>query len=251
MQFLSDLWTIQKWARTQTTFRLYSSSVLLVYDARRLKPVLQYQSKSLSSSSSKLTASCNTGSGPLTGTGTSSTSSSPIGGPSSSPGTPTTGGDIEPLQHYFKIQRSHSAFNNYEEVSYANVTHSFSVVIETIKDSNSSWFYGSTRFETPCVHPLRISDNSPHYVKSAVFICFLIHLLLCTVDTTPDSRVSATRHFQVSQLSAVLYSAALLTAAIRISSSRETSLSHVFRDNNFKHILKNHYLIQHCVYRPN
>ncbi|XP_029717201.2 inositol polyphosphate multikinase isoform X2 [Aedes albopictus] len=115
MQFLSDLWTIQKWARTQTTFRLYSSSVLLVYDARRLKPVLQYQSKSLSSSSSKLTASCNTGSGPLTGTGTSSTSSSPIGGPSSSPGTPTTGGDIEPLQHYFKIQRSHSAFNNYEE----------------------------------------------------------------------------------------------------------------------------------------
>ncbi|XP_001655995.2 inositol polyphosphate multikinase isoform X1 [Aedes aegypti] len=112
MQFLSDLWTIQKWARTQTSFRLYSSSVLLVYDARRLKPVLQYQSKSLSSSSSKLT-SCNTSSGP-TGTGTSSTTSSPLGGPSSTPGTPTSG-EIEPLQHYFKIQRSHSAFNNYEE----------------------------------------------------------------------------------------------------------------------------------------
>ncbi|XP_062558675.1 inositol polyphosphate multikinase [Armigeres subalbatus] len=112
MQFLSDLWTIQKWARTQTTFRLYASSVLLVYDARRLKPVLQYQSKSLSSSSSKLT-SCNTSTCP-TGTDTSSTGSSPLGGPSSTPETPT-GGEIEPLQHYFKIQRSHSAFNNYEE----------------------------------------------------------------------------------------------------------------------------------------
>ncbi|XP_065091866.1 inositol polyphosphate multikinase-like isoform X1 [Ochlerotatus camptorhynchus] len=108
MQFLSDLWIIQKWARTQTTFRLYSSSVLLVYDARRLKPVLQYQSKSLSSSISKLT-SCNTSTSP---TGTASSS---VIGPSSSPGTPTGGGDIEPLQHYFKIQRSHSAFNNYEE----------------------------------------------------------------------------------------------------------------------------------------
>lgn len=112
MQFLSDLWTIQKWARTQTTFRLYSSSVLLVYDARRLKPVLQHQSKSLSSSSSMLT-SCNISAGPTPGT--SSATSSPVSAPSSSPGTPTGSKDIEPLQHYFKIQRSHSAFNNYEE----------------------------------------------------------------------------------------------------------------------------------------
>lgn len=113
MQFLSDLWIIQKWARTQTTFRLYSSSVLLVYDARRLKPVLQHQLKSLSSPSSKLT-SCNTSIGLA---GSSSTTNSSMAGPSSSPGTPTRGvEDIEPLQHYFKIQRSHSALNNYEEV---------------------------------------------------------------------------------------------------------------------------------------
>lgn len=112
MQFLSDLWTIQKWARTQTTFRLYASSVLLVYDARRLKPVLLYQSRSLSNSSSKLT-SCNNSTIP-TAIDNSSIPSSPVCGPSSSPGTPT-GGEIEPLQHYFKIQRSHSAFNNYEE----------------------------------------------------------------------------------------------------------------------------------------
>lgn len=115
IQFLADLWTIQKWARTQTTFRLYSSSVLLVYDARRLKPVLQYQAKSLSSSSSKLAGSGNAASPTNSTSGT----SSPVAG-SSSPVTPTpTGGDaaVEPLQHYYKIQRSHSAMNNYEEVS--------------------------------------------------------------------------------------------------------------------------------------
>ncbi|XP_055631982.1 inositol polyphosphate multikinase isoform X2 [Toxorhynchites rutilus septentrionalis] len=116
IQLLSDLWPIQKWARTQTTFRLYSSSVLLVYDARRLKPVLQYQAKSLSSSSSKLAGSGSASASSPTGT-IASGASSPVAG-SGSPVTPTpTGGDgtVEPLQHYYKIQRSHSAINNYEE----------------------------------------------------------------------------------------------------------------------------------------
>ncbi|EDS28098.1 inositol polyphosphate multikinase [Culex quinquefasciatus] len=80
MQFLSDLWNIQKWARTQTTYRLYSSSVLLVYDARRLKPVLQYQTKSLNSSSAKL----NNSSGNLSGTSPAHSS-----GSSSRPSSPT------------------------------------------------------------------------------------------------------------------------------------------------------------------
>lgn len=113
MQFLSDLWNIQKWARTQTTYRLYSSSVLLVYDARRLKPVLQYQTKSLNSSSAKL----NNSSGNLSGTSPAHSS-----GSSSRPSSPTqvvpvgTDSGVEPLQHYYKIQRSHSTMNNYEEV---------------------------------------------------------------------------------------------------------------------------------------
>lgn len=37
MQFLADLWRIQHWARNQRGLRLYSSSILLVYDARRLR----------------------------------------------------------------------------------------------------------------------------------------------------------------------------------------------------------------------
>ncbi|ENN71064.1 hypothetical protein D910_12421 [Dendroctonus ponderosae] len=37
VQFLSSLWQIQHFARTQRRFRLYSSSILLIYDARRLR----------------------------------------------------------------------------------------------------------------------------------------------------------------------------------------------------------------------
>lgn len=37
MKFLSTLYSIQQWARTQTTLRLYSSSLLLAYDAKRLR----------------------------------------------------------------------------------------------------------------------------------------------------------------------------------------------------------------------
>lgn len=41
IQILAKLWRIQQWARTQTYYRLYSSSLLLIYDARRLRKCLQ------------------------------------------------------------------------------------------------------------------------------------------------------------------------------------------------------------------
>ncbi|XP_058118256.1 inositol polyphosphate multikinase-like [Anopheles ziemanni] len=109
IQFLTDLWNIQKWARTQTSVRLYASSVLLVYDARRLKPVLQHASKK-----SPRTPTMS----PISPAATPSRSSSK----STTPTTPTFYttsinelGDVEPLQHYFKIQRSHSVNHNYEQ----------------------------------------------------------------------------------------------------------------------------------------
>ncbi|KAJ8949077.1 hypothetical protein NQ318_016981 [Aromia moschata] len=37
VQFLAALWRIQHWARNQRRLRLYSTSILLVYDARRLR----------------------------------------------------------------------------------------------------------------------------------------------------------------------------------------------------------------------
>lgn len=41
MQLLTVLWKVQKWARMSKTLRIYSSSLLLAYDARRLRNVLQ------------------------------------------------------------------------------------------------------------------------------------------------------------------------------------------------------------------
>lgn len=37
MQFLTELWKIHSWARKQTSVRLFSSSLLLVYDANSLR----------------------------------------------------------------------------------------------------------------------------------------------------------------------------------------------------------------------
>lgn len=43
VKFLSTLRSIHKWARTQTKLRLYSSSLLLVYDAEKLRSQLHSQ----------------------------------------------------------------------------------------------------------------------------------------------------------------------------------------------------------------
>jgi len=43
LQFLASLWRILRWCRTQRKFRLYSSSLLLVYDARRLRQCLKVE----------------------------------------------------------------------------------------------------------------------------------------------------------------------------------------------------------------
>ena len=41
VQFLASLWRIQMWARKQRYYHFYSSSLLLVYDARRLRELLK------------------------------------------------------------------------------------------------------------------------------------------------------------------------------------------------------------------
>lgn len=40
MQLLTGLWKVHKWARTNKTLKIYSSSLLLAYDARRLRNVI-------------------------------------------------------------------------------------------------------------------------------------------------------------------------------------------------------------------
>lgn len=108
MQFLSTLWKIQQWARTQKSLRLYSSSILLAYDARRLRNSLQTSKKSLSNS-------------PISNgsiTPTHSISSDLNNGKTSPFQYPPERKISEPVQCYRKVQRSHSSQNNYDQVIY-------------------------------------------------------------------------------------------------------------------------------------
>ncbi|GAB0090113.1 Kinase [Sergentomyia squamirostris] len=99
MQLLSGLWAIQKWARTQKTLRLYSSSVLLVYDARRLRGSLQSKRK-------------------ISGTN-GNAAQTPTPPPDCNGTTPPFNWNVsptpDPIQSYQKIQRSHSTHNNYDQ----------------------------------------------------------------------------------------------------------------------------------------
>lgn len=111
---LTSLWAIQKWMQTQKTFQFYSSSILIVYDARKLRQVLELQ-KRQSSSQNALDASSgklSPGIGDLSPLGIGKKndllggSGEAINDLSKSP----------PKSVYKKIQRSHSANNNYDEV---------------------------------------------------------------------------------------------------------------------------------------
>lgn len=111
---LTSLWAIQKWMQSQKTFQFYSSSILIVYDARKLRQVLELQ-KRQSSSQNALDASngkLSPGIGDLSPLAIGKKndlllgSGEAINDLSKSP----------PKSVYKKIQRSHSANNNYDEV---------------------------------------------------------------------------------------------------------------------------------------
>lgn len=143
MKFLSTLWTIQTWARSQTSLRLYSSSLLLVYDARVLKNQLLFSR----SSSNSLATSPNGSLSPVSMDGSNSGKlvSNPysnwplqhyghvngngvngITGHTSGDGKSASSiGTGETIQLYKKLQRSHSAHNNYDEVSHSNTVGCF------------------------------------------------------------------------------------------------------------------------------
>lgn len=110
---LTTLWAIQKWMQTQKTFQFYSSSILIVYDARKLRQVLDSQ-KRLSSSNSL-----------------------EVKGPSQSPSSEdlssgeSDGLKSAPMAVYKKLQRSHSSNNNYDQVSCYKLSHLFKKVIIT------------------------------------------------------------------------------------------------------------------------
>lgn len=123
-KFLSTLWSIQTWARTQTSLRLYSSSLLLAYDAKRLKSQIfcnrNYSNNSTMSSrsssvdsTSKLTPTSSSGNEWQPPNSTSET----INANGCCNGTDHSFNNADSIQLYKKLQRSHSTQNNYEEVN--------------------------------------------------------------------------------------------------------------------------------------
>jgi len=98
---LTSLWAIQKWMRTQESFKFFSSSILIVYDARKLCQILE--EKKLLSKKLPSTAEINED---TTNSGGSS------GGEFVGENNVSKG---QPKSTYKKIQRSHSSTNNYEQ----------------------------------------------------------------------------------------------------------------------------------------
>lgn len=109
MHFLSGLWKVQKWARTQKCYKLYSSSLLLVYDARRLRNSLE-SNKRNNQSNGSLTAST-----PSPGI---ITPPEITNGRASLFNFPVERKISEPVACYKKVQRSHSSQNNYDKVKF-------------------------------------------------------------------------------------------------------------------------------------
>lgn len=122
MQFLSGLWAIQSWARSQTNLRVYSSSVLLVYDARRLREVLDAAKRRPQSPAQASSLNGNvtpTGGNGFTLNRSVSSASSTSSHSSMCSLSPIGGVVGEPIQSFKKIQRIHSVNNNYDQVSEA------------------------------------------------------------------------------------------------------------------------------------
>lgn len=154
LKLLKSLWPIHTWASTQTSLRLYSSSLLLVYDAKRLKTEIFCNRNSPRNNSnesvprppekegtSNQKAACN---------GNTTNLSKPIASSQHHVDQRRSNGhnnhdcsviSNENIQLYRQLQRSHSAQNNYEEVGLQSI---FSAT-RTIHLKNSSLFQFANR----------------------------------------------------------------------------------------------------------
>lgn len=112
---LTQLWNIQKWMHSQKVFQFYSSSILIVYDARKLRQVLEMQKRQ---NSSQNTLELSGNGNPLSG--------GEVSPPANLNKNELSSGFVESLSDitktppksvYKKIQRSHSSTNNYDKVS--------------------------------------------------------------------------------------------------------------------------------------
>ena len=114
---LTQLWAIQKWMHSQKVFQFYSSSILIVYDARKLQQVLDTQKRQISPPNTLESISGNTS--PTNGKDLTPSPTGSMKKIDSLSGSGDLLSDLSktsPKSVYKKIQRSHSATNNYDKV---------------------------------------------------------------------------------------------------------------------------------------
>lgn len=122
MQILTNLWAIQKWMRTQKVFQFYSSSILIVYDARKLRQVIELQKRQQNSLDGSNVNCNNNQSDPSSGGGIGGVEDTKLkrnrndGGSGDKLNASSPTEKEPPKVVYKKIQRSHSSMNNYEQV---------------------------------------------------------------------------------------------------------------------------------------
>ncbi|KAG5678780.1 hypothetical protein PVAND_008418 [Polypedilum vanderplanki] len=142
MQILTNLWAIQKWIRTQKVYQFYSSSILIVYDARKLRHVLELQKRQNSSNDGS-----NGNLSPSSPTATDSSlkpsRSSSNRGSGDSLNAIETISSTPPKTIYRKIQRSHSSMNNYEQ-EMKKMKDNYAIMLDSLVgtyDKNKDWVH--------------------------------------------------------------------------------------------------------------
>lgn len=140
LQFLAKLWQILRWFRTQNRYHFFGSSLLLVYDAAKLREEFQISGKKNLNGHHRPTVarqlSLRIPTGPLT-PGFEPRRKSPGSGPS----TPTPGSSHAPLPSLEDLEndfdsmcKTHSLENNYEK-DLQSMKENYSVVLnDLLKD---------------------------------------------------------------------------------------------------------------------
>lgn len=113
MQILTQLWSIQKWLRSQKTFQFYSSSILIVYDARRLHQLIDSQKRSSGSFCDKKSLNKSWPTSPTTPDDKKMNFNAKFENNGGNCGNGVGSGTF----FYKKLQRNHSTNNDYEKVS--------------------------------------------------------------------------------------------------------------------------------------
>ncbi|KAL7052624.1 hypothetical protein ACKWTF_004943 [Chironomus riparius] len=143
MQILTNLWAIQKWIRTQKVYQFYSSSILIIYDARKLRQILEAKVRTPTTPDGETRSESPLNSLQNQLKPNRSSSNSLRGSGESLNALEASGSPTVPKTVYRKIQRSHSSMNNYEQ-EMQKMKDNYTLMLDNlvgVYDSNKEWVH--------------------------------------------------------------------------------------------------------------